>query len=115
VGLKNITAKSRDDENQVLISIGENSTLTQRERAAQLGWRMSNGEPYRMRVRRAEAGLLKAKLISKGRSGWVITQTGTEELAKMTPASDPAKQGAEVSQNWRRHGGAARRSRPARH
>jgi hypothetical protein len=86
-GLKDITAVIRDDENRVLASIKDYPALTQRDRAVQLGWLMGNGDPYQMRVRRAETGLLKAKLIAKTRTGWEITDRGKKELEQMGPVS----------------------------
>jgi len=51
-----------------------------------------NGEPYQIRVRRAETALLKGKLITKERSGWHVTERGRQELARLqkAPVSDRA-------------------------
>ena len=68
-GLRDLTARTRDDEDRVLLSIGENPKLTQRERARELGWLMRNGDPYQMRVKRSEATLEVGKLIAKARDG----------------------------------------------
>jgi hypothetical protein len=68
-GLRDINARARDDENRVLLSIDKMPRLTQRDRAIELQWLMRNGDPYQMRVKRAEAGLEKQKLITKAREG----------------------------------------------
>jgi hypothetical protein len=87
-GLRDINASSRADEDLVLISIGDHPSLTQRERADRLGWAMRNGEPYQMRVQRAETGLQKAKLIRKSRNGWEVTDSGGKELTRFKGGSE---------------------------
>jgi AAA domain len=82
-GLRDITARNRDDEDRVLMSIGDNPRLTQRDRAAGLGWLMRNGDPYQMRVKRAEASLEKGKLIARARDGWELTERGKRELKRL--------------------------------
>jgi hypothetical protein len=74
------------------MSIGDNPRLTQRDRAAGLGWLMRNGDPYQMRVKRAEASLEKGKLIARARDGWELTERGKRELKRLqSPAvSDEA-------------------------
>jgi hypothetical protein len=82
-GLRDLTARTRDDEDTVLLSIGENPKLPQRDRARQLGWTMRNGDPYQMRVKRAEASFERAKLLTKARDGWEITDRGKRELKRL--------------------------------
>jgi AAA domain len=82
-GLRDLTARTRDDEDRVLLSIDENPNLTQRDRARQLGWTMRNGDPYQMRVRRAETTLEDAKLLTKARDGWELTARGKKELKRL--------------------------------
>jgi hypothetical protein len=82
-GLRDITARNRDDEDRVLMSIGDNPRLTQRDRAIELGWLMRNGDPYQMRVRRAEVALEKGKFITRARDAWEITERGKRELARL--------------------------------
>jgi AAA domain len=81
-GLRDITARNRDDEDRVLASIGEEPHLPQRDRGRALGWFMRNGDPYQMRVRRAEDSLEKGKLIAKVRNGWELTERGKKELKR---------------------------------
>jgi hypothetical protein len=81
--LKELNAYSRNDENQVLASIAQNPDQTQRERAAALTWRMNSGEPYAVKVGRAEKALLAAKLIKKTRTGHELTDAGRAELKKL--------------------------------
>jgi hypothetical protein len=91
-GLRDLTARTRDDEDRVLLSIGENPKLTQRERARELGWLMRNGDPYQMRVKRSEATLEVGKLIAKARDGWEVTERGKKELQRLAkvPVSNAA-------------------------
>jgi hypothetical protein len=76
----------------VLLSVGENPKLTQRERARELGWLMRNGDPYQMRVKRSEATLEAGKLIAKARDGWEVTERGKKELKRLAkvPVSNAA-------------------------
>jgi hypothetical protein len=84
-GLKDINLRNRKDQDEVLLSIGENPALSSRERAQQMGWFMKSGDPYHMRVVRAERALEKAKLITKNRDGWELTKHGRQEVAHIRP------------------------------
>jgi hypothetical protein len=84
-GLKDINLRNRKDQDEVLLSIGENPALSSRERAQQMGWFMKSGDPYHMRVVRAERALEKAKLITKNRDGWELTKHGRQEVARIRP------------------------------
>jgi len=84
-GLRDMSARRHADEDAVLLSIGENPRLPSRERAQQLGWFMKSGDPYHMRVVRAERALEKAKLITKNRDGWELTKHGRQEVAHIRP------------------------------
>jgi hypothetical protein len=85
-GLRDLTARTRHDEDAVLVSIDDNPKLTQRDRAAALGWLMRNGDPYQMRVKRAETSLETAKLVTKIRDGWELTDRGKRELKRLKAA-----------------------------
>jgi hypothetical protein len=82
-GLRDITARNRDEEDRVLISIGDSPRSTQRDRARNLGWLMKNGDPYQMRVSRAEKALKQGKLIAETRDGWELTDRGNRELKRV--------------------------------
>jgi AAA domain len=84
-GLRNMSAGRRADEDRVLLSIDENPRLSSRDRAQQMGWFMSSGEPYHMRVVRAEKALEKGRLITKARDGWELTKTGEKEIGRIKP------------------------------
>jgi AAA domain len=84
-GMRDISQHRRADEDQVLLSIDENPALSSRERAQQMGWFMKSGDPYHMRVVRAERALEKAKLITKNRDGWELTKQGRQEVARIRP------------------------------
>jgi hypothetical protein len=91
-GFKALTATNRDDEDRVLLSINSNPRLAQRDRAAELGWYMSNKDPYQVRVRRAEKVLENGRLIAKARDGWEVTDRGKKEVARLQkpPVSEAA-------------------------
>jgi hypothetical protein len=89
-GLRDIKAGKRADEDQVLLSISEAPGLSTRERARQFGWYSANGEPYHMKVVRAEKALEKARLITKSRDGWDLTDRGRKEVDRIK-ANQPAK------------------------
>ena len=88
VGLKQMKADSRLDQDVVLLSIEQNSEMTQRERARELNWVMKSGEPYQMRVARAESALTRSGLIKLHRGRWELTDKGIKEIKriKKTPA-----------------------------
>jgi AAA domain/Primase C terminal 2 (PriCT-2) len=89
-GLRELSANSRNDEDRALMSIADNPRLTQRDRARELGWLMRNGEPYQMRVKRAERSLEKGKLIAKDRDGWELTDRGKKEIKRLKKEPIPA-------------------------
>jgi hypothetical protein len=82
-GMRDISEHRRADEDQVLLSIEENPALSSRDRAQQMGWFMKSGDPYHMRVVRAEKALKEAGLIKKNRDGWELSDRGKKEIAKM--------------------------------
>jgi hypothetical protein len=84
-GLKDIKAQTRKDEDQVLLSIEARPRLSSRDRARELGWSMKDGEPYHMRVLRAERALEKAGLISRDRDGWQLKERGKKEVTRLEP------------------------------
>jgi hypothetical protein len=89
-GLRDMTSVRRADEDQVLLSISENPRLPSRDRAQQLGWFMKSGDPYHMRVVRAEKALERGRLITKARDGWELTKTGRQEVERIKPACNTA-------------------------
>ena len=74
----------------MLLSINENPRLPSRDRAQQLGWFMKSGDPYHMRVVRAEKALERGRLITKARDGWELTKTGRQEVERIKPACNTA-------------------------
>jgi hypothetical protein len=82
-GMRDISDRRRADEDQVLLSIEENPALSSRDRAQQMGWFMKSGDPYHMRVVRAEKALKEAGLIKKNRDAWELTERGKKEIAQI--------------------------------
>jgi AAA domain len=74
------------DADLVLLSIGENAAMSQRERAIKLGWCMNNGQAYQMRVNRAEKNLEKDGTIRRTRNGWKLTDQGRKDLERLKEA-----------------------------
>jgi hypothetical protein len=74
------------DADLVLLSIGENAAMSQRERAIKLGWCMNNGQAYQMRVNRAEKNLEKDGTIRRTRNGWKLTDQGRKDLERLKKA-----------------------------
>jgi AAA domain len=76
-----IAAKKITDENEVLAFIAANPKATQEAIAIQMGWKLYNGEPNRMRAGRCIKTLLKAKLIQETRAGnYTLTKDGKAAL-----------------------------------
>jgi hypothetical protein len=88
-GLRDMSERRHADEDQVLLSINENPRLSSRDRAQQLGWFMKSGDPYHMRVVRAERALEKSRLVTKARNGWELTKSGQQEVERIKPAVTP--------------------------
>jgi AAA domain/Primase C terminal 2 (PriCT-2) len=90
-GLKDMTARIRNDEDRVLLSISESPRLSSRDRAQQLNWLMKSGDPYHMRVVRAEKALERAKLIKGDRDGWEITDRGKKEAERLKSSTQTGR------------------------
>jgi hypothetical protein len=86
-GLRDLMAHNRNGQDRVLLSIGDDPRLTQRDRAKALGWLMRNGDPYQMKVKRAEEALEEGRLITKARDGWELTERGRREVARLGAVS----------------------------
>jgi hypothetical protein len=85
-GLREMSANRHEDQNMVLLSIGDNPRESSRDRARALGWLTKAGDPYHMRVVRAEKALEKARLITKDRDGWEVTDRGQKEIKRLKPS-----------------------------
>jgi hypothetical protein len=84
---KEMKARSNRDADMVLLSIAENTEMSQREHAIKLGWCMNNGQPYQMRVGRAEQSLVQDGAIRRrGRNGWKLTDQGRKDLDRLKKA-----------------------------
>jgi len=68
--------QSREDELLVALLQPTNCTASQIELARRLGWRMRNGEPYHVLVRRILKALEKAKLVTIERGETILTKKG---------------------------------------
>jgi hypothetical protein len=76
-----ITAAARANENRALQFIDQNPALTQVTLAVAMGWKLHNGDPYKMKAKRLIDKLMKTKLIKENRTGgYKITSQGTKAL-----------------------------------
>jgi hypothetical protein len=86
-GRQAMASSSRRDEDRLLKAIAENPSASPNKLAAALGWSRKNGDPYRMKVKRAAQTLKKQKLICDRRDAWELTAAWRAELKRL------AKQG----------------------
>lgn len=84
-GLREMVATRRADQDAVLLSINADPKLPSRERARRLGWLTGGGDPYHMRVVRAEKDLEKIKFIERNRDGWELKDRGKREVEQIKP------------------------------
>ncbi len=73
-----IAAAARAREDSLLKILADHPNASQAELATMLGWKMRDGQPYKVMVARTLAALVKAKLITKNRDGHDLTKTGRE-------------------------------------
>jgi hypothetical protein len=76
-----IAAAGRANESRALQFISNNPSLTQVTLAVAMGWKLHNGDPYKMKAKRLIDKLMKTKLIKENRTGgYKITSQGTKAL-----------------------------------
>src|SRR5262249_46253834 len=85
-GMRDMSKNQRADEDQVLLSINEKPRLSSRDRAQLLNWFLRSGDPYHMRVVRAEKTLEKGRLITNVRGDWELTKSGRQEVERIKTA-----------------------------
>ncbi|MDF3811284.1 AAA family ATPase [Rhodopseudomonas sp. BAL398] len=74
---------ARTDEDMVLRAIDGNPGASSNELAKVLDWKMRDGRPYGMRVRRASEKLAGDGLIGKHRGEWTLSARGEKELNRL--------------------------------
>jgi AAA domain len=80
---ENIAAQVLSDEDAVLKIISSNPKATQPSIATEMGWKLHNGEPNKMKAKRCIGALLKHKLIKETRRGnYVLTDDGQRALVE---------------------------------
>ena len=79
-------ARSREDD--LLKILAANPTASQADLANLLNWKMRDGSPYKVRVRRALDTLNKAKLITKNRDGFTLTPAGKKALKTISKTDE---------------------------
>jgi hypothetical protein len=78
-----LAATERSDQDRVLRAISDAPGKSYADIAKQLGWTMSGGQPYAVKVRRAAERLAGDALLIKERGNWVLTSRGERELNKL--------------------------------
>jgi hypothetical protein len=73
-------ARSREDA--LLKVLADNPTASQADLANLLGWKMRDGQPYKVLVSRTLRALKKTKLVIQNRDGFELTSEGEKALKK---------------------------------
>lgn len=108
-GREALAATERRDEDQVLRAIDKHPGASSNELARGLDWKMRDGKPYGVRVRRAAEKLAGDGLILKHRGAWVLSKQGEKELNNLdsraaktyplTPGAAPIGAGTDGQNN----------------
>jgi hypothetical protein len=75
-----LAASERSDQDRVLRATYDRPGESSNEIAKHLGWKMRDGKPYGVRVRRACERMAGDGLILKHRGAWVLSARGEKEL-----------------------------------
>jgi hypothetical protein len=77
------TARQRDDEDAVLITLHNAPVGSFASWAQSLGWLLPNSEPAKSRVHRTLERLRAEKLVTQKRNRWILTKAGKVEAEKL--------------------------------
>jgi hypothetical protein len=83
-----MTIAARSQEDALLKVLAKNPGASTAELAKLLDWKMSDGKPYKVLVRRKLASLVKGKLITKERDSYALTPKGKKVLTKISGRLD---------------------------
>jgi len=83
-----MTIAARSQEDALLKVLAKNPGASTAELAKLLEWKMSDGKPYKVLVRRKLASLVKGKLITKERDSYALTPKGEKVLTKISGRLD---------------------------
>jgi hypothetical protein len=75
-----LAASERSDQDRVLQAICDRPGESSNKIAEHLGWKMRDGKPYGVRVRRACERMAGDGLLLKHRGAWVLSSRGEKEL-----------------------------------
>jgi hypothetical protein len=81
---------ARTHQDQLLTLLERNGNASHPDLAKRLGWFMSNGDPYKMLVRRTLKALADDKLITPDRGGYKLTDKGKKALTADGKTDDQA-------------------------
>jgi hypothetical protein len=76
-------ARSRKDEDDVLLMIAGGDRRSQTDIAMLLNWTTKDGKPYRARVQRGAERLKKSKLVTVERGSYALTPKGKKEAERV--------------------------------
>ena len=80
---KETIAKANDaSQVELLKLVAKHPKASLAELANMVGWKMKDGQPYKMKAKRLIIALEKAKLIKKGFGKWDITKDGEKALSE---------------------------------
>ncbi len=82
-----MAARARSQEDNLLLVLVQMPEASQSEIATALGWRLSDGNPYKSLVSRTLKKLENAKLIKMERDGYSLTNAGEKAYASLKPTS----------------------------
>jgi hypothetical protein len=77
-GQAEIAATARTHENQMLEALRDNAGASYADLAQRLGWKMRDGKPYRMLAKRILEKLKAAKLVTRDRDQWILSDKGNK-------------------------------------
>jgi hypothetical protein len=79
-GQQELANVARSNEDKLLAEIARNGKASLTGYAVALGWYLKSGEAHKMQVKRAADALIKAKLITKERGCFALTDKGLKAL-----------------------------------
>jgi hypothetical protein len=85
-----IQRTERSDEDKLLLVIKANGRASLADHARMCEWFTKPGEPNKMKVKRTAERLQKAKLVSKERDEWLLTDKGKKTVERLEKAERDA-------------------------
>jgi hypothetical protein len=77
------TARQRDDEDALLITINHAPDHSFSSWGTSLGWLLPSGEPAKSRIHRTLERLKEERLVTQKRKRWILTKAGKTEAERL--------------------------------